>query len=224
MHSVAFLSLLGVVAATAVLRSGETTAYLALKSVIERQTLCTPVTAPYTCERSCGPGYTECVSFPTCYNPGLGQSCCSNGRKFTICYHIQKSELTQLLGYCPKGTYCTNAGCCPDGTSLAQCGATITLSIIPPRSTTTSTSATTSKSTTVSISSVTSKSTSTSSSRSSTSVYYPTTSSSPSTTRAPTNGTTTSPTPTIVTAGVDKHAIVGVLPAVGGLVAMLLVF
>lgn len=60
--------------------AGHRKAMMALRGVFERQsTECVPVTAPATCERSCGPGNIECVSFPTCYNPGAGESCCSNG-------------------------------------------------------------------------------------------------------------------------------------------------
>lgn len=52
-------------------------------SVLKRQThICKPVTAPVTCERSCGAGYVQCVLPLRCYNPGLGQTCCSNGSKF----------------------------------------------------------------------------------------------------------------------------------------------
>ncbi|PMD62604.1 uncharacterized protein K444DRAFT_346017 [Hyaloscypha bicolor E] len=97
------------------LSAGQRISLTALKSIVERQIqLCTPVPPPYTCEHSCGPGNIECISFPTCYNPSAGETCCSNG------------------DYCPKGYFCTNAGCCPNGSSLAECGAAFTLSIIPP--------------------------------------------------------------------------------------------
>ena len=57
----------------------------AVSGLFERQTqLCTPVPAPATCEKSCGPGYVECVSFPTCYNPGEGDVCCSDGCKLSL--------------------------------------------------------------------------------------------------------------------------------------------
>ena len=69
----------GAFAAAAAL-TGDTTPFMAVNGLFERQIhFCTPVPRPATCERSCGPGYVQCISFPTCYNPGLGQSCCSNG-------------------------------------------------------------------------------------------------------------------------------------------------
>ncbi|KAH6692455.1 Prp 4 [Plectosphaerella plurivora] len=76
--------------------------------------ICVPVSPPFTCERSCGPGNVPCVTERNCYNPSAGESCCSNGQ------------------YCRAGFYCTNAGCCPNGASLAECGATLSLSVIPP--------------------------------------------------------------------------------------------
>ncbi|KAL5603555.1 hypothetical protein FOVSG1_006305 [Fusarium oxysporum f. sp. vasinfectum] len=95
--------------------AGRSSAFLALRGVMERQVdSCEPVRAPYTCERSCGPGFVECIDFPTCYNPGRGDTCCSDG------------------SYCPVGSYCTDAGCCPDESSVEECGATATLSVIPP--------------------------------------------------------------------------------------------
>jgi len=33
------------------------------------------------CEASCGTGYTQCTNYYTCFNPGLGQVCCPDGRK-----------------------------------------------------------------------------------------------------------------------------------------------
>ncbi|EAS37138.3 proline-rich antigen 3 [Coccidioides immitis RS] len=93
-------------------------------SVLKRQTvICKPVPAPFTCERSCGPGFVQCVYPSMCYNPGRGDSCCANGK------------------YCRKGTYCTDRGCCLDGLSLEECGATRTISVIPPPDTQPSTEA-----------------------------------------------------------------------------------
>lgn len=68
------------VAATA-LSSGQRLSMRAIEGVFEpRQvTICKPVTAPATCEKSCGPGNVYCVSYPNCYNPSAGESCCSNG-------------------------------------------------------------------------------------------------------------------------------------------------
>ncbi|KAN0079123.1 putative secreted protein [Elaphomyces granulatus] len=73
---------------------------------------CKPVPPPGTCEESCGPGHIECVSFPNCFNPSAGQTCCSDG------------------SYCSKGYYCTDAGCCPTGSSLSDCGAISSLATL----------------------------------------------------------------------------------------------
>ncbi|PNP76821.1 hypothetical protein FNYG_09837 [Fusarium nygamai] len=111
----ATLFLVGTASAHLSLVAGRSSAFLALRGVMERQVdSCEPIRAPYTCERSCGPGFVECIDFPTCYNPGRGDTCCSDG------------------SYCPAGFYCTDAGCCPDGSSVEECGATATLSVIPP--------------------------------------------------------------------------------------------
>lgn len=60
--------------------AGERNSGLAGNSLQERiTTICTPVPAPATCEKSCGPGNVQCVSFPNCYNPSAGESCCSDG-------------------------------------------------------------------------------------------------------------------------------------------------
>ena len=80
MRYLPILALLGVASATGVLKTGQRHALLALKGVMERQLeFCQPVREPATCERSCGPGYVTCIRFPTCYNPGAGDSCCSDG-------------------------------------------------------------------------------------------------------------------------------------------------
>lgn len=42
--------------------------------------ICIPVVNP-TCEKSCGKGNIVCQEFPNCYNPGRGETCCSNGSK-----------------------------------------------------------------------------------------------------------------------------------------------
>ncbi|KAH0600393.1 hypothetical protein MHUMG1_01389 [Metarhizium humberi] len=122
MQLLAVLALAAVSSASAALQAGSSATFMALRNVFERQVqLCKPVPAPYTCERSCGVGFVECIAFPTCYNPSRGDSCCSNGK------------------YCPKGFYCTNAGCCENGQSLEECGATVSLSVLPPPSTRTAT-------------------------------------------------------------------------------------
>ncbi|RDW86004.1 hypothetical protein BP5796_04329 [Coleophoma crateriformis] len=86
----------------------------ALLGLDKRQvTICSPVPEPATCEKSCGPGNIQCISFPNCFNPSAGEVCCSDG------------------GYCNAGYYCTNAGCCRNGTTLDECGATATLATLP---------------------------------------------------------------------------------------------
>jgi len=125
MHFLSTVVLVGAASASALTAVGQRSSLMALKRVVERDT-CVPVPAPATCEKSCGPGNIQCISFPTCYNPSAGEVCCSNGK------------------YCSRGYYCTNAGCCPNGTPLAQCGATISLSVIlPPAGTSTTAAATT---------------------------------------------------------------------------------
>ncbi|KAN0070745.1 hypothetical protein V8E54_010910 [Elaphomyces granulatus] len=73
---------------------------------------CKPVPEPVTCEASCGPGYIQCVSYPNCFNPSAGETCCSDG------------------SYCSKGSYCTDAGCCPTGSPLSDCGAVSSLATL----------------------------------------------------------------------------------------------
>ncbi|CAG8959038.1 hypothetical protein HYFRA_00012199 [Hymenoscyphus fraxineus] len=41
--------------------------------------VCKPVLAPATCSDSCGAGYITCGDADLCYNPTIGQSCCSDG-------------------------------------------------------------------------------------------------------------------------------------------------
>ena len=66
-----------VIAAT----SGQLVSINGVQGILERAMIrnCKSVEAPATCESSCGPGHIQCVSFPNCYNPGLGQKCCSDG-------------------------------------------------------------------------------------------------------------------------------------------------
>jgi hypothetical protein len=45
---------------------------------------CKPVPEPVTCEASCGPGYIQCVSYPNCFNPSAGETCCSDGCTFSL--------------------------------------------------------------------------------------------------------------------------------------------
>lgn len=88
MQLLAVLALAAVSSASAALQAGSSATFMALRNVFERQVqLCKPVPAPYTCERSCGVGFVECIAFPTCYNPSRGDSCCSNGSTspFPLC-------------------------------------------------------------------------------------------------------------------------------------------
>src|ERR1700732_3813758 len=69
--------------ATAGLTTGQRSSLVAIRGVFERQLqICKSVPAPATCEKSCGPGNIQCISFPNCYNPSAGESCCSNGSTF----------------------------------------------------------------------------------------------------------------------------------------------
>ncbi|KAF5697875.1 hypothetical protein FMUND_15268 [Fusarium mundagurra] len=118
MQLLSTLVFIGVTSASAPRAAGRSSAFMALEGVMEGVTkrhtvLCSQVApGPNLCERSCGSGYVECVD--KCYNPGIGEVCCSDG------------------SHCSRGYYCTNAGCCPDGESLEECRATATLSTIPP--------------------------------------------------------------------------------------------
>jgi hypothetical protein len=82
MQALFVLALAGASSASVPLVARSSVAFMALPAVFERQVdVCKPVPPPYTCEHSCGAGYVECIAPPTCYNPGLGESCCSNGSK-----------------------------------------------------------------------------------------------------------------------------------------------
>ena len=72
------------VAAAGDLFVGESNSFMAINGLFERQIQCVRVPPPLTCERSCGPGYVTCSFLPHCYNPGLGQVCCSNGSQYSI--------------------------------------------------------------------------------------------------------------------------------------------
>ncbi|KAK5313655.1 hypothetical protein LTR70_007496 [Exophiala xenobiotica] len=84
------------------------------RSGLDKRQICTVNEITSTsCQECFGAGSVNCLS-NTCYNPGVGDSCCSDGN------------------YCEVGNYCTDAGCCPNGTPLEQCGATVSLSVVPP--------------------------------------------------------------------------------------------
>lgn len=155
-----------------------------LETLFGRQTVfCAPIEPPYTCERSCGAGYTECIAFPTCYNPGIGEICCSNG------------------DYCDAGTYCTDGGCCDNGLTLAECDATVSFSVIPPGAASTAAASSTSTTSAAKTSASTSKTTTSASTSSQGGAGQPlggsTTSS---TTKSSTSATTSSKESTSTTA------------------------
>ncbi|OJD13723.1 hypothetical protein AJ78_05855 [Emergomyces pasteurianus Ep9510] len=89
-------------------------ASMALGKLESRQfKMCKPIKPPYSCEKSCGEGYEACGSFPDCYDPSKGESCCTDG------------------SYCPEGFFCTDSGCCPAGKSLSECNASVSLTASP---------------------------------------------------------------------------------------------
>lgn len=118
MQLLSIISFVGAVSASAVQISGEVVSENALFGLVERQIrFCSPVRpGPNLCERSCGPGYVQCVRPTRCFNPSEGQVCCSDSTA------------------CPAGSYCSDKGCCADGITLEECGASVTLSVIPPPS------------------------------------------------------------------------------------------
>ncbi|KAG8407196.1 hypothetical protein J3459_010397 [Metarhizium acridum] len=199
MQLLAVLALASVSSASAALQAGSSAALTALRNVCERQMeLCKPVPAPYTCERSCGVGFVECISFPTCYDPGRGDSCCPSGKT------------------CPTGLYCTNAGCCENGQSLEECGDTISLSVLPPQRIKASTRPAQTTSTPTSIPSepaTTSETELASAPPASSTAVGTLTGTTPSA-----NGTASATSPPIVTAGAGRNAAV----ALGDLGAVLL--
>ena len=54
-----------------------------LERRIDRVCSRVPNTTPLDqlCAASCGTGYTQCTNYYTCFNPGLGQVCCPDGRE-----------------------------------------------------------------------------------------------------------------------------------------------
>jgi hypothetical protein len=86
MHFLSAVILLSTASAVAAAASLESISFMALTGSIEKRDVCVPVEAPVTCERSCGAGSVQCISFPNCYNPTKGQTCCSNGSQSTLLY------------------------------------------------------------------------------------------------------------------------------------------
>ena len=64
--------------------------------IFGREVTCKPVATP-SCEDSCGPGYVVCASWPNCYNPGMGQICCSDGGQSFALKPPLFHSLTDLL-------------------------------------------------------------------------------------------------------------------------------
>jgi len=117
MHRIISISLLFVASALAVVDLKHTGFHIL--AGLEKRVDCSPVQHP-SCSNSCGKGYIICAEWPNCYNPGIGETCCSNGY------------------YCPKGEYCASTPygmtCCKDGDSLQKCGATSTVATLAPSS------------------------------------------------------------------------------------------
>jgi len=100
MHIATIVLLCNAACAIATMATGQLLSFNALKQVMERQIhFCTPVPLPATCAKSCGSGYIQCVSFPTCYNPSLGQTCCSNGSKslFNSQFQVDKQLISTRI-------------------------------------------------------------------------------------------------------------------------------
>jgi hypothetical protein len=88
MQLLSTLIFIGVASASLAQMAVRSPALMALEGVMagvsKRQTrFCDRVPpGPNLCERSCGAGYVECINPTTCYNPGEGDVCCSDGSKF----------------------------------------------------------------------------------------------------------------------------------------------
>jgi hypothetical protein len=66
---------------------------------------CNPVPPPVTCERSCGPGNIQCVSYPTCFNPSAGETCCSDGSRFPCSGVINISFFLSFFSFSEAFTF-----------------------------------------------------------------------------------------------------------------------
>jgi hypothetical protein len=82
-----------------------------------------PETTPLEqlCAASCGDGYTQCTDYYTCFNPGLGQVCCPDGREYLDLNPSQPSSVANMdPDYCDAGEYCAKDStgaqmCCKNG-------------------------------------------------------------------------------------------------------------
>jgi len=82
-----FPAIILISSASAVVASliGQHLSMRALTGLYERQPqMCQLVPAPLTCEKSCGPGYVTCVNLPNCFNPSIGETCCSDGSPLSL--------------------------------------------------------------------------------------------------------------------------------------------
>lgn len=92
MYSLPVFALMAVASASTMMEVGQLASHKALAAIMERQIrFCSPVSpGANLCARSCGAGYVSCVSATTCYNPGMGQTCCSNGSKWH--HHLMNDQ------------------------------------------------------------------------------------------------------------------------------------
>ena len=83
--------------ASADLTSGQYTSRMAIPvpGLFERQDhVCQEVEEPFTCARSCGAGYIQCSFPPNCYNPGIGDVCCSDGSKSLLPFLESRTRIS----------------------------------------------------------------------------------------------------------------------------------
>jgi hypothetical protein len=86
MQLLSFLTLAGVAVASLSQGSKRSASFNELTGIMERQLrICDRVpVGPNFCERSCGTGFVSCVNESTCYNPTIGDVCCSDGSECLI--------------------------------------------------------------------------------------------------------------------------------------------
>lgn len=93
-----------------------------------------------SCADAFGQGYISCVHYDTCFNPGIGQICCYDGREcpFTSGKSVRmRLVLTVLTDHCNAGEYCAqdsygNVVCCQGTDTLQECGASAIASTVAP--------------------------------------------------------------------------------------------